>query len=667
MSSYRGLMFAQSLNCWRAVGEIQTPIGRAIVEERYAALRRQVPVIYLLAVANLCGLELATTGSLRIGFNFPTLLAAWALVRTAQWVRTSAEVPHAAMLQRLRQTCVLSAILCISICVWSLFHLANADPGARMAVVLFGGLTAIGTAYGLSALPVAARIPIFVLALPLAGLASVSSDPQFVGAALSLALVAALILRLLSSHNAQFIDLIKSRTLLAQERELVDSARQQAHVAATTDFLTALPNRRAFIAALEAEFADQDKIFAVAILDLDNFKQVNDTLGHPTGDALLELVASRLRSFAPGTAVARLGGDEFGLLLGNISRPAQALGVAMELLADVGRTAVINGREVAVMASIGIGISRKGASRTSTRILADADLALYEAKRSTGAHVAIFERRMEAPHLRRAQIERALRQPDVQDRIHTVFQPIIDLATGRIVANEALARWRDNDLGEVSPAEFVPIAEQLNVIGDIGDKLMKEAFAEASHWPSSISLALNLSAVQLSSPGSAKAIISALKDVALSSDRLQVEVTETALLADFPRARENLAKLRAAGVTIVLDDFGAGYSSIGYLRELKFDKIKLDGGLVKAAQENADGERLLSAAIGLCHALGVGTVAEHVENEAQYRLVTKLGCEACQGFWLGVPMSAADTRRNMAAFDIATGGPLLAARGTQAA
>ena len=196
---------------------------------------------------------------------------------------------------------------------------------------------------------------------------------------------------------------------------------------------------------------------------------------------------------------------------------------------------------------------------------------------------------------------------------------------------------------------------------------MRQAFAEASHWPDSVSLALNLSAIQLSAPAFANAIISALKEGALDSNRLQVEVTETALLADFARARENLGKLRAEGVTIVLDDFGAGYSSIGYLRELKFDKIKLDGALVKAAQESIDGERLLSAVIGLCDALGVGTVAEHVENEAQYLLVTKLGCKECQGFWLSVPMTAADTRQYMDAFEIVANGRSRARRGRKAA
>ncbi|MGN6057888.1 MAG: EAL domain-containing protein, partial [Sphingomicrobium sp.] len=211
-----------------------------------------------------------------------------------------------------------------------------------------------------------------------------------------------------------------------------------------------------------------------------------------------------------------------------------------------------------------------------------------------------------------------------------------------IVASEALARWTDPELGAVGPSEFVPVAEQLNLIDDINRHLMGLAFEAAKEWPSNIRLAFNLSAIQLCSRGSAKSVLHALSAAGLPPARLQVEVTETALLADFDRARSNLNELKDSGATIVLDDFGAGYASISYLRELRFDQIKLDGGLVTAAQHSADGKRLLRAVIGLCEILGVSTVAEHVESEELLRLVTELGCSAGQGFWLEAPLPAGD-------------------------
>jgi EAL domain-containing protein (putative c-di-GMP-specific phosphodiesterase class I) len=229
--------------------------------------------------------------------------------------------------------------------------------------------------------------------------------------------------------------------------------------------------------------------------------------------------------------------------------------------------------------------------------------------------------------------------PGLHDNLHLVYQPIFDLSAGHVIAHEALARWTDPELGSIAPSEFVPIAEQLNLIDDINGYLMKMAFATARFWPASIKLSFNLSAIQLCSPGSSAAVLAALDDAGLAPQRLQVEVTETALLADFEKARANLTQLRDAGATIVLDDFGAGYASIGYLRELSFDQIKLDGGLVTAAQHSADGKRLLQAVIGLCEILGVSSVAEHVESRDLLMLVQELGCAAGQGFWLEKPLA----------------------------
>ena len=296
-------------------------------------------------------------------------------------------------------------------------------------------------------------------------------------------------------------------------------------------------------------------------------------------------------------------------------------------------------------ACCGFSFAARGGQASPSRVMADADLALYEAKDSATEPVSIFETRMEAPRRRRLHIERALQAGGLGDQLHLRFQPIVNLADGSILAHEALARWTDPRLGPVSPAEFVPIAERLHLIDDINDCLMTMAFNEARRWPERIKLAFNLSAVQLCTSGSAAKIIEGLNAASLAPARLQVEVTETALLADFETARLNLSVLRTAGVTIVLDDFGAGFASIGYLRELKFDQIKLDGALVTAARDSNDGKRLLSAVIKLCDILGVMSVAEHVESEDLLLLLKDMGCSAGQGFWLHKPLLAAQVRQ----------------------
>jgi len=419
-------------------------------------------------------------------------------------------------------------------------------------------------------------------------------------------------------------------------------------IAATTDFLTGLLNRRAFVSALEDMVKDQDGAFAIALLDLDRFKITNDTFGHATGDELLCEVAARLvRIVGSNGLVARLGGDEFGIILPKISRAAEAQAFGSEILFEVNQPVMVGDRKLAISACCGFGLSRRGRANSPSRLMADADIALYRAKESPEARAAVFELRMEAPHRRRCQIERALQAPGIERRLRLCFQPIVDLKSGRVIAHEALARWTDEELGPVSPAEFVPIAEQLNLIENINDHLMRMAFSEARAWPDNIRLSFNLSAVQLHSNVSAKAVLKALKAAGLPASRLQVEVTETALLADFERARANLNTLRAAGVLIVLDDFGAGFASIGYLRELQFDQIKLDGGLVTAALGSSDGKRLLAAVIALCGILGVSSVAEHIESEEALELLKELGCSAGQGFWLKRPVGPDEVRSTL--------------------
>ena len=626
------------------VGEVKTSIGRAIVEERYRALRRQVPVIYLLALVNLGALQIATTGMLTVGFNPPTALAVCAAVRVVQWLGTAhEEVSHVQMLKRLRQTCAIAAFMCLLICIWCLRLLQFQDPTAELTIILLGSLTAIGTAYGLSSFPVAARLPLIVLSFPLAGRALLSDNPFFVSAALSLSIVSLLILRLLNVHNKHFTDLVRARARVLNEQERAEASHQRATEAATTDFLTGLPNRRAFMAALDEELANRAGgcKFGLALVDLDRFKPINDTFGHGIGDELLRVVADRLKGLAGEEAtVARLGGDEFAVLLPHMDKTVTAEAFGKIILAAINQPAEVKGRQFPVSACCGIALSRRGKLRAPTQVLAHADIALYQAKALSPGRLAIFEPRMGAPRRRRTKIERALQLSTTYDDVHLVYQPIFDLRTGRIIAQEALARWTDRELGDISPAEFIPIAEQLDVIGRLSDTLLNKAIAEAALWPSDIRLSFNLSAVQLCSPGAAEVVMLALKNGGLPPERLQVEVTETSLLADFQKARDNLLKLRSAGVSIVLDDFGAGYASVSYLREIQFDQIKLDGSLTTAAQTDQNGQCLLAAVIGLCEILGVPPVAEHIETEEQLKLLLRLGCGAGQGYWLRRPMPA---------------------------
>jgi diguanylate cyclase (GGDEF)-like protein len=625
--------------------DLNSRSGRALIEELYWSVRRQTPIVYLLGVVNISAMEMAATGKLSVGINVPTFIVACGLIRMWHWYgsRRSATPSHDHMVMRLRQTVWFAAAVCLAVCARCLYLLQVGDAASHMAVLLFGGLTAIGVAYGLTALPIAGWIPLILIIGPISVAALLSHDRRFTGAAFGLVVVAVLTLRLLGAHSRHFTTVIRSRSVIAREQELVEHARQEATIAATTDFLTGLPNRRALVAALETATSEPAGPFALAILDLDRFKAVNDTFGHAIGDQLLMEVAARLTK-AVGTRgiVARLGGDEFGVLLPEVKDAAAAQAIGDNVLMCVNGPSFLNGREFTIAASCGMGVSGQRKDPSPSRLMADADLALYQAKENSGARVAVFELRMEAPRRRRAQIERALRLPGVHEHLQIVFQPIFDLKTGQIIANEALARWSDPELGAIGPSEFVPIAEQLNLIDDINCRLMRLAFEAARSWPEDIKLSFNLSAIQLCSAGAATSVLNALRDEGLDARRLQFEVTETALLADFERARDNLSQLRKAGATIVLDDFGAGYASISYLRELRFDQIKLDGRLVTAAQHSADGKRLLQAVIGLCEILGVSTVAEHVESKELLGLVRELGCTAGQGFWLERPLAPQD-------------------------
>jgi diguanylate cyclase (GGDEF)-like protein len=494
-----------------------------------------------------------------------------------------------------------------------------------------------------------------------------SSNPAHLAVGVSLVLVTLLTLRLVNLQNRGFVALVRSRSETESERERackaeIEALAEKARVKriADSDSLTGLASRRAFLDALTARLQSGGPRFALALLDLDGFKPINDTFGHAAGDAVLVEVGERLRcQSGAGALAARIGGDEFALIL-----PASTEGVAVaqgeQVCAALGRPYRIEGREFRISACCGIALLEPGGCNV-TQALHCGDAALYHGKQKGRGCVALFTPELARASERRAAIERALRKPGVGGEIGLVYQPIFDLGSGAIHAFEALARWEHPELGPISPAEFIPITEQINVIEQISDALLARAAAEAAAWPEAVRLSFNLSAVQLCCASSAQRILDIVAVAGLAPERLELEVTETALLADFATARHNLGALRRAGARIVLDDFGAGFASISYLREMCFDAIKLDGSLVTGAPRSAAALRLLTGVLELCAALNVPCVAEHIESPDQLALLRRLRCRNGQGFVLSPPLEAG-AARELAAARVVDFGPRRSAR-----
>jgi diguanylate cyclase (GGDEF)-like protein len=632
------------------VGEAKSLAGRSLLEERYRALQRQIPLLYTIALANFISLHLATTGLASI-LSPSSLLAGLVMVRLVHWLRTRKRtLPPERILRELRRTFLFALAFCVSFCAWGMYLIETGAGGQRDYVILFGSLAAIGCAYGLSSFPSAARLPLLFLGLPLAVRLMFFTDTAHIATGVSLAIITLISLRLLGIHNENFSQLVESRAEIAGERErarraekLAKAEKAKARIIADTDPLTGLANRRAFLRVLTREAGSLQRTgrnFGLAMVDLDGFKPINDTFGHATGDSVLMAVGSRLiRMGGQGALVARTGGDEFALLLPGCATREAAAEAGERICAVLQAPFTVDGREFRISGSCGLTLLAAGDCNVS-RALIRGDTALYRAKQNGRCGIAVFSPDMEELHQRRGRIEKALRLAETRGRIGLRFQPIVDLATGRLRAFEALARWHDEELGAVSPAEFIPIAEQISVITDLSDGLLAKAAREARNWPDVIRLSFNLSAVQLCTVGSARRILSILSASGMTPGRLQIEVTETALLVDFTVARDNLQALRAAGARIVLDDFGAGHASISYLREMRFDGIKLDGALVAPDSDTLRSRRLLKGVLDLCASLGLPCVAEHIETEAQLALLRELGCRDGQGFLLAPPLEA---------------------------
>lgn len=428
--------------------------------------------------------------------------------------------------------------------------------------------------------------------------------------------------------------------------EDVDARRKaQADVAhmAHHDALTGLGNRLLFHQRLEQAIARSSRQGggAVLCLDLDRFKAVNDTLGHPVGDALLCAVTERLRACTRvGDVLARLGGDEFAIIQRDVDQPASASTLAGRIVENLAEPYMIKGHQVVIGASVGVALLEAGANPDT--LLKNADLALYRAKEDGRNRFCFFEPAMDARMQERHRLENDLRQAVAEGQFEIHYQPLINLQSRQLTGFEALLRWKHPERGLVQPAEFIFVAEETGLIAPIGEWVLEQACIEATRWPDHIKIAVNVSPGQLRSRTLAESVAATLRRTGLAPTRLELEITENALIEDIERAMAALLRLKAIGCSIVMDDFGTGHSSLGYLRAFPFDKVKIDKSFVQDLGVQKESDAILRAVTGLCDSLGVISTAEGVETEAQLALLSGDACTTeAQGYLFSRPVSAA--------------------------
>jgi diguanylate cyclase (GGDEF)-like protein/PAS domain S-box-containing protein len=423
---------------------------------------------------------------------------------------------------------------------------------------------------------------------------------------------------------------------LATHEDITDRQKAQEQIAhmARHDALTDLPNRVLLRERLEHELkrVKRGECLAMLCLDLDHFKSVNDTLGHPVGDELLKIVADRLRGCIrePDT-IARLGGDEFAIIMTQLQQPSDAAALAKRIRNSIVSPYQIDGHQIISDISIGISIAPLDGTEPD-KLLKNADLALYGAKSEGRGTYRFFEQEMDTRMKARRDLEMDLRNALANEELELYYQPLVNLQTNEISAFEALLRWNNPSRGMISPADFIPIAEETGLIIPIGEWVLNAACKQAINWPDHVKVAVNLSPAQLKCRNLVNVVTGAIADSGMAASRLQLEITESLLMQNTFATLATLHELRKLGVQIAMDDFGTGYSSLSYLRSFPFDKIKIDRSFIQDLSNGAEPLAIVNAVAGLAKCLNMISTAEGVETQQQFEALQSVGCTEMQGY-----------------------------------
>ncbi len=609
-----------------------------------AEFNAQVPHLYLILTANAV-LQAAThVGStpFLLSVAVPTALVLLSISRVASALRRGrvpADPERAA--RRLRITTALAFTIGLIFTAWSLSLLPYGDADAQCHVAFYMSITVISCIFCLRHVPRAAAVLTATVVLPHVTVFLSSGQPVLIAIAINLALVSGSILLAVCKQFADFADLISSREELLQRQGDLERLSDENLRLANQDSLTCLPNRRSFFADLDttlARAAESSRRFGLALIDLDGFKTVNDIHGHAAGDRLLIEAAQRLASLhAPGILFARLGGDEFAAIVSGNQSDEELLAFAELLCCTLKGRYLASEVPTLVSASVGIVSYPKGA-QTAEQLFERADFALYHAKQARKGGAVLFSSAHESMIREASLVELTLDQADLEHEFELAFQPIVDATTGAITAFEALARWNSPVLGRVQPDVFIRAAERSRMIGGLTEVLFKKALVAVAVWPDNIHLAFNLSAQDIEAPARVQSLMALVAASGVPTRRIDLEITETAMMRDLANALASLRTLREAGFRISLDDFGTGYSSLSQLHVLKPDKVKIDRSFIVDLETRPEACDIVRASVELCRALGLESVIEGVETAPQVALLRSLGCRLMQGYHFSRPL-----------------------------
>jgi diguanylate cyclase (GGDEF)-like protein len=638
----------------RALFRIDTD-NPGLMRSQLKALSRQIPLLYLIVLVNTVALAYTHYGVApkSLTLSFPALIAIVLLARAHTWMKVSGRVmSDAAVARLLKTTTILGPIIAVGIFVWAAALSRYGDAYAQGHVAFYLGITVICCIFCLMHLRPAA-LSLTGAAIPLFTIFFLTSGPPvFIAIALNMLLVAAAMVYILLAHSRDFAMLIDF------QRELVETHLESKRLGdenlrlANLDSLTRLPNRRQFFATLN-ELLDRakhaDHRFVVGLVDLDGFKSVNDLYGHLAGDKLLIEAGRRMQEALGGAAfLARLGGDEFGVIVDAAMEECAIQALGAQICKRLEAPFALAGVVAEISGSVGFAAFPQ-AGATAELLFERADYALYHAKHRRRGRPVIFSIEHETEIRELARLERCLRQADFESEISVHFQPIFDVERDKVVAFEALARWDSPTLGRIAPDAFIRVAERSDLITKLTRMLLRRALAKARAWPSDIRMSFNLSARDLASREAILNVVAIIETSGVAPDRIDLEVTETALVQDIDQANESLRLLKALGVSISLDDFGTGYSSLSYLRRFPIDKIKIDRSFIKEVETDPSCRAIVKSVIDLCRNLNLTCIVEGMETDEQVRILRGLGCTTMQGYLFGKPMPAREVQAFLAA------------------